>query len=575
IMLGKYGEALIIDWGLARPVERDERARASGEKTLRPGSDDTESDVKDGVVGTPSYMSPEQASGGDVGPASDIYSLGATFYKLLTNETPVQGSSLREILNRVQSGNFRDPRDVLSTIPSVLEAICLRAMALNVDDRYESAMDLAEDLENYLADEPVSAYREPVTTRCIRWCRRNRTLAQGIAATLLIVVVAVSSVITSSWHHRKQSVRRELEQLRTIAAAQDAMLGSEIEGLRGDVLFLASQNSVKSLLAEIENPNNLTPAEKLRFEENSRPLIRQLQEFLKHKPSYMQARLINEHGWEVVRVERDASKLSDASVVNPAQIEVSVATKLRDKSGSGYFTQRTKHDPGYVYLSQLELNEEDGVKDWHFPVIRAAVPIADDQGKRLGIVIINMHFSTLANLVQKPLETEQNMLIYLTNAEGQFLIHPVEAISFCHVRGLDFDVQTTYQLGSFFRRSSETERELPDVHPRISILLELNKDSDKELGDVTDEVEQRFPSIQSKFSRKGEDREFAVLKGVEDAEQANDIISFVQRDFRSVVKTTILPAKYHDDRQLLYSRKINFGDEKSQRSIYLVLVKPY
>src|SRR5262249_1536385 len=151
----KYGETLVVDWGLAKTVERSDEARASGEETLQPSGAAGESATRTGqVVGTPAYMSPEQAAGalGQLGPASDIYSLGATLYVLLTGQAPFVGGNL---VQQVQRGALVRPRQVKPAVPPALGAICLKAMALQPEERYPTALELAADVEHWLADEPV------------------------------------------------------------------------------------------------------------------------------------------------------------------------------------------------------------------------------------------------------------------------------------------------------------------------------------------------------------------------------------------------------------------------------------
>src|SRR5262249_12714415 len=115
IMVGKYGETLIVDWGLAKSVGRSDLTRTTEESTLQPSSgSDWVATVMGTVVGTPAYMSPEQAAGrlDQLGPASDIYSLGATLYSLLTGKTPFEESDKGELLQQVLRGAWLPPRQV-------------------------------------------------------------------------------------------------------------------------------------------------------------------------------------------------------------------------------------------------------------------------------------------------------------------------------------------------------------------------------------------------------------------------------------------------------------------------------
>src|SRR5260370_42054864 len=108
------------------------------------------------VVGTPALMSPEQAAGrlDELGPASDVYGLGATLYALLTGRTPFAGAR-DDVVERVRRGEFVPPRLVKPGVPPALDAVCRKAMALRPDHRYPAALDLAADLEPRLARRPA------------------------------------------------------------------------------------------------------------------------------------------------------------------------------------------------------------------------------------------------------------------------------------------------------------------------------------------------------------------------------------------------------------------------------------
>lgn len=217
IMLGNFGETLVVDWGLAKIQGIDERVVPSDENTLRPSSGSSVNATRMGIaIGTPAFMSPEQAEGriDQLGPASDVYSLGATLYFMLTSQSPVDGKTLEEALEIVKKGDVPPPRERVQSIPKSLEAICQKAMAHSPQDRYRSAEALADDIESYLADEPVAAFQEPVAIRTRRWIRKHPAMTASTAAAVLVSTIglAVFSSIVSGKNTKLNSMNVTLDQ---------------------------------------------------------------------------------------------------------------------------------------------------------------------------------------------------------------------------------------------------------------------------------------------------------------------------------------------------------------------------
>ena len=199
IMVGRFGETLVVDWGLAKAgLEQLAQGVDAHAATLdpplspSPGSDLFET-LDGAAIGTPGYMSPEQAKGEhkQVGPASDIYSLGAILYILLTGVKPFTGKTKEEVIPKVIKGEFARPGQVKAGTPPGLEAVCLKAMASAPASRYQSALDLAAEVECWLADEPVQAFPESLPVRVGRWARRHQTSVVASAATVLCALVGL------------------------------------------------------------------------------------------------------------------------------------------------------------------------------------------------------------------------------------------------------------------------------------------------------------------------------------------------------------------------------------------------
>jgi serine/threonine-protein kinase len=194
VVLGDYGEVMVLDWGLAKVA-----GEADGDSALvaveADGGAAGEQTVAGQVLGTPAYMSPEQAEGRlDLLDArTDVYGLGAVLYEVLTGQAPFSGPDTTAVLRRVV--HEPPPRSVVSGVPRALEAVCLKALAKRPAERYASVRELGSDLQHWLADEPVSAYRDPWTTWLTRWGRRHRTLAAVLAVAVLAALGGLGAVL--------------------------------------------------------------------------------------------------------------------------------------------------------------------------------------------------------------------------------------------------------------------------------------------------------------------------------------------------------------------------------------------
>jgi len=270
IMLGEYGETLVVDWGLAKlkasaPAENDSPEGAAASSDGHAGQDqqgtvpDTGAATREGQVkGSPAFMSPEQARGAvsEIGPASDIYSLGATLYALLTGRPPVQDENILRLLERVERGEFPPPRELDPSIPRPLEAICLKAMQHDPTHRYATAGEMAADLERYGEGEPVTAYPEPWTDRSRRWLKRHRTVVVGAAAAVVVAIVglAVVAVIQNRSNQALAEKNEQLAKQKNTISGQKAALENTNTKLTSTVGQLNSANTklVKAVATERE-----------------------------------------------------------------------------------------------------------------------------------------------------------------------------------------------------------------------------------------------------------------------------------------------------------------------------------
>ncbi|HRI89508.1 MAG TPA: serine/threonine-protein kinase, partial [Candidatus Hydrogenedentes bacterium] len=182
VMIGEFGETVVLDWGLAKSNKERDPELDKMEETLRQlrlGTTLEQKDTTHGhVLGTPTYMPPEQASGqlSEVDERSDVYSLGAVLYELLAGARPFIGSSVGDILNKVID---QEPKPITlyePDAPPELIAICKKAMSKISKDRYATARELAAEIENFLSGALVGAYQYSLKEQLRRWMRRNKTL---------------------------------------------------------------------------------------------------------------------------------------------------------------------------------------------------------------------------------------------------------------------------------------------------------------------------------------------------------------------------------------------------------------
>lgn len=242
LMIGRYGEVLVMDWGLAKILDGQPDPREGEERqvlSLRSIEDglDIHKTMDGCAVGTPAYMSPEQARGESADRRSDIYSIGVILYLCLSGESPYERGRVRYTLEQAAAGTWTrlDHRAEGRKLPKRLVAIVHKCMALKPDDRYQSVEGLTGDLRAFLAGQAVAAYRETPLDRTVRSAVRYR---RGLALTAGIAVLAFAAWGLQAWAEsgHRDDVVAELRR----AAAQHELMG-ELEDARRDLERIVDQ----------------------------------------------------------------------------------------------------------------------------------------------------------------------------------------------------------------------------------------------------------------------------------------------------------------------------------------------
>jgi serine/threonine protein kinase len=376
VVLGSHGEVVVLDWGLAKVIGEGNEAEQTQEPSITVSAE-ARFVTTHGQLGTPAYMAPEQVEAlpGTINTRTDVYGLGAILFEILTASPPASGPTLGEVFRRIKMGNLPRAREVEPTVPRALEAICIKALARERQDRYPRAEDLAEDVRRWLVDEPVSVYHDPLTVRLLRWGRRHRTLVASLAALLVTAVVGLALGIVFVNNERARTdeqrqialgqkkfaeeqkqiaVANEAHALRNLRLAQDAADGllsevadvdladiPQMEGVRKRLLEKARTGYAQFMAQKGDDPLVRWGAE--------RSLVRMgdiqalLGENAKAESSYREA--ITELGallkQEAANVDfqRDLARalhglgvvLKDANRFQPAEASLREAIKLRDE----------------------------------------------------------------------------------------------------------------------------------------------------------------------------------------------------------------------------------------------------
>lgn len=273
VALDSFGQVIILDWGLAKMLSGDEGAAGPGTSRSEEGMDSSsDGKLRTGrgvfdnldvtlagqVMGTPMYMAPEQAAGrvDEIDEQTDVYGLGAILFAILTGYAPHElsheslpsGSQMSALFDAIVDRSPTSPRKFNPQIPAALEAICLKAMSKDRYQRYASASALSEDIQRWMANQPVKALPEGTLQRLGRWNSRHRSLSRLLGISALAMALTGGFVAFESYQHREAR-----EQFRIHAVADDtrelqAKLSHEINTLSENVRFLSTLPTAQALV---------------------------------------------------------------------------------------------------------------------------------------------------------------------------------------------------------------------------------------------------------------------------------------------------------------------------------------
>ncbi len=256
VVIDSYGQVIVIDWGLAKIVDEtsveslmDSPSLTNGERTM-----------EGQVLGTPLYMAPEQAAGrlDEMDQRTDIYGLGAILFSIVTGYAPHErtqkensSSELgsRGMISAIAGGPTPAPLDAYPGADPTLDAICRKAMARRRYARYEQATDLGEDVQRWMAGEPVSAYEEPLWKRFGRWTAQHERLTQLMIAGTMVVLVAITTLAMSARQNHLENIRARFAEMDSDVREVEVQFRGDAAELSKDVRFISSLPPIEGIMS--------------------------------------------------------------------------------------------------------------------------------------------------------------------------------------------------------------------------------------------------------------------------------------------------------------------------------------
>ena len=420
IALDDYGQVIVLDWGLAKLNGRGELNEEFGDLELSEmaAADNTTAGQ---VLGTPMYMAPEQAAGrvDEIEQTTDVYGLGAILFAILTGYAPHEKihdslsstSRVTELLQQIVNSPAVRALSLNSDAPPELDAICAKAMANKRYARYATALDLAEDIQRWIAGEPVSTYTEPLRTRVRRWIGQHRRISQLAAVFSTVVIVSTITLGLSSHQNRVAEQLAQFENLKADARELEVSLRSAAQDIEKNARFMAALPPIQGIVnarADIEGEDE--EVWRGRLETIYRGL-------LEANPGYLSASYVSVEGGakEIVRVERQSVG---------SFVRVLPKSRLAALDESGMCSRVHALKPGDVTIGDTPIVEQGEAVDAHQRlVLTAGIPVYSDQtGEVFGSVTIESNLEkTIRELLVALVGADENA--YVTDGNGIVVLH--------------------------------------------------------------------------------------------------------------------------------------------------------
>ena len=420
IAIDSFGQVIVIDWGIAKVVGDVNLGEASGE--LASAGIKSHSTMHGQVLGTPLYMAPEQAAGriDELDERTDIYGLGAILFAILTGHAPHEGSraqtqatGARDLLSSIASRPSPSALDIDSGVDDALAAICSKAMARKQYARYQTAMELADDIQRWMAGEPVSAQREKFVQRVKRWVRHHQVWSQIIAASLIIAIVAASTLGVALRQGQLAKQQRQFDELSVYSNEFEVQLQSTAIELMRNTRFMSTLPPIQAIIdarVGVKGTDNNTAEGQEVWEDRLATIYIGL---LRANPNYRSvnyAAIENEQATSLVRVERHAGVMGFVRRLP--------ASQLKPVSDKDFLDEISHLSPADILLTTQYRHKQTGKKRQEVSLLVSTPVFNEATGEIFGVVTLELDL--LARVVQALEQLDQSTAkIYVTDANGK------------------------------------------------------------------------------------------------------------------------------------------------------------
>ncbi len=389
VVIDSFGQVIVIDWGLAKII--DDTLVESLMDSVAMGSVDRTSEGQ--VLGTPLYMAPEQAAGrlDELDHRTDIYGLGAILFAIVTGfaphektqkETIDSGLGLPGMISVIASGVTPSACSVHSNADPALDAICRKAMSRRRYARYQAATDLAEDVQRWMAGEPVTAYQESTWQRTNRWVSQHQRLSQSLLAVAMVALVALTTLAMSARHNRLAALHLRYAQMEGDVHELKLQLGDVASELAKDARFLASLPPIQGIVnarGGMEGDDEQVWCGRLESIFTG---------MLRSNPDYLALSFEakkGEGGADIVRVERNPA--------DPSLVRVLPASRLSEVEADPLMVAVGALEPGDVRLSLDDREQRTNTSSGLHRLTVATPVYSDTSGECFGMTVIETDIS--------------------------------------------------------------------------------------------------------------------------------------------------------------------------------------